>query len=257
MPGMFRTFFSLQRRRERCEALFRRYYPNYRDQDRDYEQVIRGVLDPARRLLDAGAGERLEFTRRLAPDTRLAVGLDRFRFTVPGREGRVRAVLGDLSRLPFADRQFGAIISRSVFEHLEDPRRVAREFFRVLEPGGSVVILTPNRWDYVSIAGKLTPYAFHRWMYGKVLGAPEDDAFPTFYRANTRAALHRQFGEVGFEEISVRLLAHHPVYLGFSPLLYRLGVGYDRLTRRFEALAFLRGWILAHFRRPTSPREGD
>jgi len=94
-------------------------------------------------------------------------------------------------------------------------------------------------------------------MYGNVLGAPEDDAFPTFYRANTGADLRRIFSSAGFACESLRLLAHHPVYLSFSPLLYRLGIAYDKMTRRFASLAFLRGWILAHFRKPGPTPDGS
>src|SRR5207302_7081240 len=95
-------------------------------------------------------------------------------------------VRGDLGHLPFPADHFDMVISRSVVEHLEDPKRVFREFYRVLRPGGKVIIITPNKYDYVSLIAALTPYRLHRALVSKIFQVSEDDVFPTLYRANTR-----------------------------------------------------------------------
>lgn len=51
-------------------------------------------------------------------------------------------VVADAHRLPFKDRVFDAVVSFNTFEHLHDPTTAAREIFRVLKPGGKVVIHT-------------------------------------------------------------------------------------------------------------------
>jgi SAM-dependent methyltransferase len=51
----------------------------------------------------------------------------------------------NLAAIPVADASVDTIMSRSVFEHLDDPAAVYREFMRVLKPGGRVVFLTPTR----------------------------------------------------------------------------------------------------------------
>ena len=51
-------------------------------------------------------------------------------------------VLADAHNLPFADRSFECVISYNAFEHYHHPRRVADEIFRVLCPGGQVLIRT-------------------------------------------------------------------------------------------------------------------
>ncbi len=46
--------------------------------------------------------------------------------------------------LPYPEHYFDAVSMTEVIEHLENPRKVVREIFKVLAPGGAVVISTPN-----------------------------------------------------------------------------------------------------------------
>src|SRR5262245_38384871 len=47
-------------------------------------------------------------------------------------------------RLPFADESFDFAVLQEVFEHLENPAHVVREFNRILRPGGHWVLTSPN-----------------------------------------------------------------------------------------------------------------
>ena len=51
-------------------------------------------------------------------------------------------VVGDAHQMPFRDAVFDRVLALNVFEHLSDPKRAAREIFRVLKPGGTVSIHT-------------------------------------------------------------------------------------------------------------------
>lgn len=53
----------------------------------------------------------------------------------------------DWKRLPFADRQFEAIIASSVFEYLDNVANVLAESARVLRPGGKLIFSVPNPRD--------------------------------------------------------------------------------------------------------------
>jgi ubiquinone/menaquinone biosynthesis C-methylase UbiE len=50
-------------------------------------------------------------------------------------------------RLPFADRQFEAVIASSVFEYLDNVENVLAESARVLRPGGKLIFSVPNPRD--------------------------------------------------------------------------------------------------------------
>ena len=57
-----------------------------------------------------------------------------------GRALRLRAEEADVHVLPFKDAEFDAVIAVHVFHLVEDPRRAVEEVFRVLRPGGSLLI---------------------------------------------------------------------------------------------------------------------
>lgn len=55
----------------------------------------------------------------------------------------------DVTALSFADREFDAIVSLDVLEHVPDFRAALREFARVLQPGGTLVLTVPFYADRI------------------------------------------------------------------------------------------------------------
>ncbi|MFO0864101.1 MAG: class I SAM-dependent methyltransferase [Gemmataceae bacterium] len=55
---------------------------------------------------------------------------------------RVSHVSADLTKLPYPDGHFDAVVCGWVLEHLRDPRHGLRELSRVLCPGGKLLLLT-------------------------------------------------------------------------------------------------------------------
>ncbi|MHB1078864.1 MAG: class I SAM-dependent methyltransferase [Prosthecobacter sp.] len=90
------------------------------------------------------------------------------------------------------ERSFDIIVSTEVIEHLENPRAVAREFARLLRPGGRVVLTTPNQESIRSFVSLLVIGHFVAF---------QDSCYPAHITALLRADLKRIFVEAGFEDI--------------------------------------------------------
>lgn len=50
----------------------------------------------------------------------------------------------DLDGIPFVDQRFDLVVALDFIEHIINPRKFADECWRVLKPGGKVLINTPN-----------------------------------------------------------------------------------------------------------------
>jgi SAM-dependent methyltransferase len=77
-----------------------------------------------------------------------------------GREG-VIFLEASCQALPLTDHQFDLITCFEVIEHLENWRGLLAEAQRLLRPGGSFVVSTPNKAYYAETRGKTGPNPFH------------------------------------------------------------------------------------------------
>jgi ubiquinone/menaquinone biosynthesis C-methylase UbiE len=231
--------------REKCQRLYEKYYAGRKFFDAIYRELIHKYLPRGGRLLDAGCGRYLKYSKEFAK-TAEVVGIDLEPALETTNQRFPFGVRGDLNHLPFPANHFDLVISRSVVEHLENPSLVFREFQRVLKPGGKVILATPNKYDYVSIIASLSPYRLHRALVSRIFRVAEDDVYPTLYRANSLGAIDKHLSSAGLAKKELLSVTHYPAYLMISPILFRLGVLYERLTS-LEMLRSLRSVILCVF----------
>lgn len=69
-------------------------------------------------------------------------------------------VFGSVAQLPFRNDHFDAILCTEVLEHVNDPATTLREFWRVLAPGGHLVLSVPFLYHVHE-----QPYDFYRYTY--------------------------------------------------------------------------------------------
>jgi ubiquinone/menaquinone biosynthesis C-methylase UbiE len=99
----------------------------------------------------------------------LDILIRKLRFT---RQFRKELVAGSLFNLPVPDCSFPCLICSQVIEHI-DREGVFDELDRVLEPGGFLILGTPDysKWQWNTI----------EWVYGKVLPQAYADEHITHY----------------------------------------------------------------------------
>jgi ubiquinone/menaquinone biosynthesis C-methylase UbiE len=162
-------------------------------------RVIRGMVDGSQRILDIGCG-----SSRILQSLPQAVGLDmqirKLRWLrTPGRA----LVQGSLNQLPFADESFDAVICSEVIEHIPRQEVDLTDMVRVLAPGGTLVLGTPDygRWIWRFLEG----------LYKKVF--PQGYATEHINRY-TRRALRRELESMGLTVLDVQ-------YVGASEMIFK------------------------------------
>lgn len=118
-----------------------------------------------------------------------------------------------------------------------------------MKPGGAVVFLTANMWDYGTLIARLIPNRFHARIVSKVEGRKEEDTFPTAYRTNKKTDVMRLSKSNNFEIESFDYLSQYPNYLMFNGGLFFVGMCYEKIISQVNAFSFLRGWILVVLRK--------
>lgn len=121
------------------------------------EAEIVAALRAGGRCLDCGAGKGHKF--RLLHDA-IGLGKDRYRgiewnagLAGAAEKQGLAVIQGDLNAaLEFPSESFRCIFGLSVLEHLLNPCTFLKEGYRCLEPGGTLVILTPNISTFFTVA---------------------------------------------------------------------------------------------------------
>jgi SAM-dependent methyltransferase len=139
--------------------------------------------------------------------------------------GRVTA---DAQRLAFAAGSFDLVTCAWLLEHIDRPLALATEITRVLRPGGKVVFLTPNAWNYNVWLIRLVPGALHGHLAQRLYDRSVGDTYPVRYRINTPGAIDRTFTGAGL--VRVQLFTNpDPTYLGVNRVLYWASCEIERL----------------------------
>jgi len=114
------------------------------------------------RILDAGAGEQpykllCSHLNYVSQDFyQYNAGGDGVGLQRPQWDHGTLDIVSDIASIPEPDHSFDAIICTEVFEHIRHPREAVKEFFRLLKPGGYLILTAP----FASLT-HFAPYHFY------------------------------------------------------------------------------------------------
>ena len=124
---------------------------------------------PGRRVLEVGCGlgtDLLQFAKGGA--TAFGVDLSSRSISLADRHFRIfdtegSFLQGDGENLPFSEGSFDVVYSFGVLHHVPDTQRAIDECYRVLKPGGQLILMLYNRRSWHSV---VEPYlmAAKRWV---------------------------------------------------------------------------------------------
>tara|TARA_B100001027_G_C16243809_1_gene320779 strand:+ start:547 stop:1248 length:702 start_codon:yes stop_codon:yes gene_type:complete len=105
---------------------------------------LRFNLKSNQKLIELGCG-RGDFLNEFQIYGFDCIGLDRDKSSVKNKNN-LKVKFCDLSKdsFPFENNSFDIVYHKSVIEHLYDPKNFMKETFRILKPGGKLIILTPD-----------------------------------------------------------------------------------------------------------------
>jgi 2-polyprenyl-3-methyl-5-hydroxy-6-metoxy-1,4-benzoquinol methylase len=150
----------------------------------------RESVRPPARVLEIGAGTGL-FAMAAERAGYDVTGIEASSHAVDVASGRVRGTMicHDANRpLDLADASFDAAVMFDVIEHLHDYPTTLSEAFRVLRPGGLVVVITLNAFSVVR------PLLGRRWSWHQD---------PTHVVLFSSRSLRQAMRDAGFETIAI------------------------------------------------------
>jgi len=230
-----------------CQAIFDRWYPDFRNAGEQYRDLIAALTLPHTTLLDLGCG-RSSLAEEPVRRAGLSLGVDLSLDDLAQNRVVSHAILATGEALPFPAAAFDLVSSQWVVEHIERPEAVFVELERVLRPGGRAVLFTTNVNNYVPLLSRALHGQLQHALIQRLLRRPIHESFPTFYRANTQRRIRQLAQATGLTLEEVRFVGN-PFYLAFSPPLFRIALLFEKLTDA-ATLRHLKLYMIAVLRKP-------
>jgi len=97
-------------------------------------------------VLDVGCGSYAAFLKAISPHVKHGVGVD-FKVENTQFANLQTKQLRLENHLPFEDSTFNIVTMLAVLEHIENEQQILKEIYRVLVPGGKLIITVPSVWS--------------------------------------------------------------------------------------------------------------
>ena len=212
------------------------------------DQVLPSLITSGQRVLDVGGGKHpaisVELKRQLGLHVvGLDIAEDELVQAPPGAYDAI--VVGDAATVEIPGR-YDLIFSRSVFEHVADPRAAMANLAGVLAPGGVMGHIMPCRNAPFAVLNRsLGNGLARRLLFAIYPEKREDSGFHAYYRECTPSRLSRICRETGLEIVQV-VPYYNSAYASFFAPLYTIdmlrqalmcGLGLRNFAESFSLVA--------------------
>lgn len=143
-------------------------------------------------VVDLGCGYDYYLLRSIAPRLKSAVAMDLS--VQPSTDPKIEAIAHDLNTiLPLRSDKFDVVVSMANLEHLSNPLRLLKEAYRILKPGGVLILTTPS--IYAKPVLEFLAYRLH------IISEPEIRDHKMYFN---RTILRDYLQQAGFKTIQHR-----------------------------------------------------
>lgn len=226
------------------------YYPNYQPIGNHYDSLIRKHIKPKSILLDAGCGWKSSEIENLSDSIKnniTMIGMDIDLEALKDNVTHKNLLCSRLEKIPFKDKTFDIIISKCVIEHVKYPQIAINEFSRITKKGGHIIMVVPNIYNPLMLAGKLTPLRLHKKFMTKISNVKEDDIYHTYFRCNSIRSIDRIFKNAGFVRKDLKISGEF-ILLMFSKPLFFSWIIFDKMTN-YGILKYMKSNICVCYRK--------
>ena len=144
----------------------------------------------------------------------------------------------DVEKMTMPSGLFDVLTSRQLLEHVPNPDKALQEMYRVLKPGGLLVLSTPS-WF-----GLVAPLYFIKRLFGG-LEQPIDDWWTPF-------GLKSNLADAGFRDITFTSVCFVPFHSKFPQFPVPLVKALDRLIERLPLSRYIGRVLIVRARKPES-----
>ena len=117
-------------------------------------------------------------------------------------ENLVIQPLDQLRTLPYRTQQFDAVFLLETIEHFNaNPKVLIKEIYRILRPGGRIVITTPNYYSYQKLGWRIVRILKGEGGYIPVKELIGEENFTHHWKEYSRRELRELFSSFGFREL--------------------------------------------------------
>jgi len=192
-------------------------------------------------LLDAACGFGNPYLDKLRLNKMVGMDIDP---TVKDRNKlHQEFIIGYLHYLN-TEQRFEGIISINTWEHLHTPELVLENFFKVLSDQGVLIVIAPQRWNYISVIERLLP-KYLKDIAWRIYKDRDHMPYPAYYRLCSKKTLLEAARCQGFNTEYFSSVEGPPLWFAKVPPLFILACLWMSLVNKYKVLENIKGAFIA------------